>query len=299
MLKARPGIVPFAIAITLLNLLGHAVLGFEQAWAHPFVALAAAYAAELATELCIRGWRQARFRGGPRTLVVFLLPAHITGLAVAMLLYANEQFLVLAFAAAAAIFSKVLFRVDAPGSPQGSVHFLNPSNFGISLTLLVFSSWMGVAAPYQFTEETGALLDWLLPAAIVCSGSLLNIRATRRIGVALGWLGGFAAQAALRSAAEAGSLASLLAPMTGMAFVLFTFYMVPDPATTPAGLKAQLGFGAAVALVYGALAHFGIVFGMFFALTIVCAGRGALLQWRAWRLRPASSILGRQPGAGA
>lgn len=283
MLKAKPGILPFAIAITMLSVLGHGFLGFESAWVHPLVALAAAYAAELSVELCIRGWRHARFRGGARHLVAFLLPAHITGLAVAMLLYANEQFTVIAFAAAVAIFSKVWFRVPAPASAGGTVHFLNPSNFGIGVALLLFNQWLGVAPPYQFTEETERLLDWALPALVICSGTVLNTRATRRICVALGWLGGFALQAGLRALPDAASLPSLLAPMTGLAFVLFTFYMVTDPATTPARPTAQLAFGGAVALVYGALTHCGIVFGMFFALTLVCIARGAALQVSARR----------------
>jgi hypothetical protein len=37
------GLRRFAIAITLLNLLGHTVLGFEQSWAQPLVAVGAAY----------------------------------------------------------------------------------------------------------------------------------------------------------------------------------------------------------------------------------------------------------------
>jgi len=40
--KRIGGLRRFAIAITILNILGHTVLGFEQAWAHPIVALATA-----------------------------------------------------------------------------------------------------------------------------------------------------------------------------------------------------------------------------------------------------------------
>ena len=37
--------------------------------------------------------------------------------------------------------------------------------------------------------------------------------------------------------------------MTGMAFLLFTFYMVTDPATTPRAPLPQFAFGVAVAAV--------------------------------------------------
>src|SRR5436190_2353918 len=45
------GLRRFAIAISILNILGHTVLGFEQAWITPFVALASAYSTELMLEI--------------------------------------------------------------------------------------------------------------------------------------------------------------------------------------------------------------------------------------------------------
>lgn len=281
---ARPGIVPFAIAITVLNLLGHLWLGFEQAWLTPFVAVGAAYAAEMAIEVCINGWERSRFRGGARQLIMFLLPAHISGLAVGMLLYTNQRFAVVAFAAAFAIFSKVLFRVPVPGAAAGrTTHFMNPSNFGIAVTLLLFSDYVGVAQPYQFTENVSGNLDWILPLIIVCSGSFLNWRATKRIVLVVAWLAGFVAQAYVRSAVTHQEVGPLLAPMTGMAFVLFTFYMISDPMTTPQSMRGQTVFGFATAATYGALSHYGIVFGLFFSLCLMCIGRG-LLMWTLFQM---------------
>ena len=85
------------------------------------------------------------------------MAAHISGLAVGMLLYSNQRFWVIAFAAATAIASKHLFQVAMPTpnlSPETWPirHFFNPSNFGITFTLLVFP-WVGIAPPYQFTEN--------------------------------------------------------------------------------------------------------------------------------------------------
>ncbi|MEJ7806174.1 MAG: hypothetical protein WKG03_09685 [Telluria sp.] len=286
----RPGIVPFAIAITVLNLLGHLWLGFEQAWLTPFVAVGAAYVAEMAIEVCINGWQRSRFRGGARQLIMFLLPAHISGLAVGMLLYTNQRFAVVAFAAAFAIFSKVLFRVPVPEGPAGrTIHFMNPSNFGIAVTLLLFNDYVGVAQPYQFTENITGNLDWILPLIIVCSGSFLNWRATKRIVLVMAWLAGFAGQAYVRSVVTNQEVWIALAPMTGMAFVLFTFYMISDPMTTPKSLPEQIVFGLATAAVYGALSHYGITFGLFFSLCIICAGRGALI-WFA-NIRYARAML--------
>src|SRR5262245_51055516 len=121
--KREAGLLRFAIAITILNILGHTVLGFEQAWAHPFVSVLGAYAIELLLE-AVDAWaqrRRAAFRGSAGALFRFLLSAHITGLAVSMLLYANQRYWVVAFASAAAICSKRLLRapVAPPSAPRG------------------------------------------------------------------------------------------------------------------------------------------------------------------------------------
>ncbi len=59
--------------------------------------------------------------------------------------------------------------------------------------------------------------------------------------------------------------------------------MVTDPATTPVPALRQVGFGAAVAAIYGVLLASHVVFTPFFALTAVSIGRGALLWAAAWR----------------
>ena len=98
------------------------------------------------------------------------------------------------------------------------------------------------------------------------SGTFLNTRFTGKIPLILGWLGAFVLQAALRSQLQGTSLTAALLPMTGMAFLLFTFYMVTDPGTTPSSSPGQFAFGSAVAAVYGLLMLWHVVFGLFFAL---------------------------------
>ncbi|RMF20696.1 MAG: enediyne biosynthesis protein UnbU [Cyanobacteria bacterium J083] len=264
------GLRRFAIAITFLNLLGHTVLGFEQSWAQPLIALVTAYSVELLLETIDAkiNRQQPRFIGNFGKFIDFLLPAHITALAVAMLLYANERLLPIVFATAVAIASKAIFRL-----PGGKRHFFNPSNFGIAVTLLLFP-WVGIAPPYQFTENLSGWADWILPGLIVCTGTFLNARFTGKLPMIAAWLGGFVLQAVLRSYLFDTPVLAALLPMTGVAFVLFTFYMVTDPGTTPSKPLEQVFFGAAVAAVYGLLMVCHIVFGLFFALTIVCTLRG-------------------------
>jgi enediyne biosynthesis protein E5 len=268
-----PALRRFAVAITVLNVLGHFVLGFEQSWAQPLVAMATAYGVELILE-GVGAWSERRapqFRGGRCALVDFLLPAHITALAVSMLLYANDRLWVIAFAAALGVASKTLIRVPVGG---GRVrHCLNPSNTGIAFTLLLFP-WVGIAPPYQFTENLSGLGDWLLPALIVLSGTFLNTRYTGRVPLILAWVGGFLLQAGLRSLIQGTPIAAALLPVSGMAFLLFTFYMITDPATTPSSTMGQLAFGGSAAAAYGLLTASHVVFGLFFSLLIVCSIRG-------------------------
>lgn len=277
----------FAFAITVFNILGHTVLGFEQAWAHPFVALAVGYSTELLLEL-IDAWahgRKQRFEWRLGSLVDFLLPAHISSLAISMLLYSNQRFTPIAFATAVAIGSKYFFRVSYGGRSR---HFFNPSNLGITVTLLTFH-WVAIAPPYMFTENLRTWGDWLLPAALVCTGSFLNIRLTKRWPLIAAWLITFALQAVVRSTLGDTPLFSALAPMTGLAFLLFTFYMVSDPSTTPESKWGQVLFGAGVAATYGLLLANHFVFTLFFALSLVCVVRGVAL-YIAERLSRRASI---------
>jgi len=329
------GLRRFALAITVFTLLGHFWFGFEQSYAQPLVSLATAYITQLLLE-ALEAWAQHRrpgFTRGFGALVNSLLSAHITGLACAMLLYANSRIWVVCFASAVAIASKTLFRMpvgNAKGAwpllllqlllfllllqtgeatshwipvappwllafhlgaivlvlvlvalvPPGvrTRHYLNPSNFGIAVTLLLFPS-VGIAAAYQFTENLGSTGDWVLPMVIIGTGSFLNTWYTRRIPLALAWVGTFALQAIVSSLILWSTtgfcpMVPRLSAMTGVAFILFTFYMVTDPATTPESTWAQVAFGASVALVYSLFVMSHIVFGLFVALAIVCVARG-------------------------
>jgi enediyne biosynthesis protein E5 len=276
----------FGIIITLVTVLGHTVFGFEASYAQPLVALAVGYSAQLLLEL-LEAWsqrRRPRFLGGPRRLIDFLLPAHITALAIAMLLYFNDRLWVVAFTVATAIASKTLFR--APYG-AGTRHYFNPSNFGITLTLLLFPS-VGLIMPWQFTTELDGAADWVFPAFIWASGGFLNTKLTRRFPLIAAWLGGFVLQAVVRSQLFGVSLPASLAPMTGVTFALLTFYMITDPVTTPDRPWKQVAFGLGVAALYGLFMAIHVVYGIFAALTIVCAIRGGWLYITAWRARGAA-----------
>ncbi|MFI7433707.1 enediyne biosynthesis protein [Micromonospora haikouensis] len=264
----------FAISISVFNIFGYTLLGFEQPWLWPIFAVLTGYATELTFELIrARAKRETpRFLGGgARRVYEFLLPSHITALACNMLLYANDMFLPIAFAVIVGVTGKYVFQAPVYGRMR---HYMNPSNFGITMALVCFGSWISIAPPYQFTENANTYFRIMIPIIIVTAGTVINALLTRKVPLIVGWLGGFAIQAFLRAWIWDVALFSALAVMTGVAFVLFTNYMITDPGTTPVKPMNQFMFGSGVAMAYGVLMLFNVVYTLFFAVVVVCGIRG-------------------------
>lgn len=276
----------FAILLTLWVVLGHLVLGFEQSWLQSIVGIVSACIVQWLLEWvdATSNGRKPRYAGRWFEVISFLLPAWISGLAVSMLLYPNDQLAPIAFAAALSIASKVLFR-----APVGnrSTHFFNPSNFGVTLTLLLLPS-VGLAPPYQFTENVVGIWNWILPSFLLLTGLIVHAYFCGRLILCSAWITGFILQAGIRSWYWDIPWQVPLIPMTSTAFVLFTLYMVPDPATSPLSRNRQMIFGFSVAAVYSVLLELHVVYGLFLALWIVCAVRGAGLYLMAMRSRATS-----------
>lgn len=265
----------FAISISVFNVFGYSLLGFEQPWLWPIISVFVAYTTELTLEL-VSAWAQRRpprFRGkGPRGLYEFLLPSHITALAVNMLLYANNQLIAILFGVVIGVGGKHALQAPVAGRMR---HFMNPSNFGITVSLLCFGSWLSIAPPYEFTENANTFFRVAIPLIIVTAGTVINALLTKRTPLIVGWLGGFVIQALIRHWVWNVAIFSALGVMTGVAFVLFTNYMISDPGTTPVKGRAQFMFGSSVAFVYGILMLFNVVYTLFFATSLVCLMRGA------------------------
>ena len=279
----------FAVTITVLNLLGRTVLGFENSWAQMFVALFMAYFADFVLESvdARANKRTPRYLGGGVTnFIDFLLPAHISGMAVSMLLYSGSRLLPFAFASAVAIASKALFNVKVDGAER---HFLNPSNTGIAVTVFLFPV-LAPIMPWQFTERLSSNWSTAFPVIIIILGTYMNWRYAKRMPLVLGWVVAFAIQGLIRCLINGLPLIVGLVPITGVSFLLFTFYMVTDPGATPRDWKEQVVFGASTAFVYFllVLAHIGFAF--FYALFIVSMCRGLYLYLRETRLGANASL---------
>jgi hypothetical protein len=264
---------------------GHAVLGFEQPWAYPAVAVGTAIAVQMLLEWVDASAksRPLRFAGSWANFLNFLPPAIIPGMALSMLLYPGESLMPMVFASGFAIASKVLFR--APVAPGVTQHVFNPSNIAVVVTLVIFASTVGLTPPYQFTENVSGLWDWGVPIFVLVSGIALHALFTGRLPLVAAWLVGFLLQGQIRVwLFDVPPLVPIL-PMTSAAFIIFTLYMIPDPATTPIKPRQQILFGLAVAAVYGLLQALHVVYGLFFALVLVCGVRGVLLYLADWNRR--------------
>lgn len=283
----------FAISITVFNIVGRLWLGFETSWAAATVCLVTAYSTELLLEYVDAKThdRQPRFAGGPKPLATFLLPSHIGAMAISMLLYPGQALWPFAFAVAVATCSKYLIQAPVAGKMR---HVLNPSNLGIAATLLLFR-WVGIGLPYQFTETVNGLLGWIIPLAVFASGLMLNWKLTGKMPLVLSWIGFFALQAVLRGLAPGMSVLGELAPMTGLAFLLFTTYMITDPGTTPLRPRNQVIFSAACAAGYAAFMMANQVYGIFYSLVIVCAIRGAYHWFVYWRTQEQPAAASTEP----
>ena len=274
----------FAISISAFNIFGYTLLGFEQPWLFALFAVITAYTTEITFET-ISAWaykRRPEYRGkGPRGVYEFLLPSHITALAVNMLLYANNQFWPIMFGVILAVSAKYVLRAPINGRMR---HFMNPSNFGISVCLLLFARWLSISPPYMFSEWASSYFRLFIPIVILVSGTVLNTMLTKRVALIVGWMGGFFIQAFVRHWLWGVQLNTALSVMTGIAFILFTNYMITDPGTSPTRPRAQFMFGSSVAFTYAVLMQFNIVYTLFFATSIVCAFRG-LGWWGAYWLK--------------
>lgn len=200
---------------------GAEALGWAEEWPR--------FAILLGTSLTVQAFFVAR-RGLPWSS---LKSAMITGLGMSILLKSDTPW-VLALGASVAIASKFLIRVDGK-------HVFNPGNLGIgAAVLLTGQAWV---SPGQW--GSGPVLAFLLFAA----GGMVVLR-VGRIDTSIAFLGAYAALEFARQVLYYGWEPEVwLHRMTNGALLLFTFFMITDPMTTPKSPGARIGWSMAIALL--------------------------------------------------
>jgi len=197
----------------------------------------------------------------------------ITSLSLALLLRANEA-APLMLAAALGIGAKFLVRFETR-------HVFNPANLGIVLALILAEPLLGQAA-WTSTGEWGSAL-WFA-ALIIALGAVSTTRAGR-LDVPLVYLGVFGALIFARALILGDPLAIPSLRITNAALVLFAFFTISDPRTTPDDVRARVALvSAAATLAYVIQYHFHVSDGVFYAPMIIGAARWlAFLARRARR----------------
>jgi Na+-transporting NADH:ubiquinone oxidoreductase subunit NqrB len=156
--------------------------------------------------------------------------ALISGLSLCLLVRSNLH-AVACLAAAIAIASKFLIRVRGK-------HVFNPTDGAIVALLLVTRQvWV---SPGQW--GTAAFFAFLM----ACAGSLVVTRAARA-DVSLAFITAFSGLVIARSLYLGEPMVLPLHRLESGAFLLFSFFMISDPKTTPDSRTARILFGVLVA----------------------------------------------------
>ena len=205
-------------ALAGLLVYGMAGLHFDVSAGRAALVLAAALATQYA---CSRTFRLPAF--DPKS-------AAISGLSLCLLLRTDDPRLA-ALAAVLAVSSKFLLRWNAK-------HVFNPTNFAIvALLTLTNRAWV---SPGQW--GSAAFFAFLM----ACVGVLVVVRAERS-DVTLVFLAAWLALVFGRSLWLHEPLAIPLHRLESGALLLFAFFMISDPKTTPDSRAGRVLFGALVA----------------------------------------------------
>jgi hypothetical protein len=217
LLPRDPRVLQIAFLGTFL-VLGMTTLGFQvEPWIPP-VLLATACATQFLCE------RLFRLPGSG-----YLSPL-ISALGLSLLLR-TDTWWVAPLAAALAIGSKFCFRIRGK-------HLFNPTNFG--LTVCVLASGHAWCSPAQW-GEWGILLAWLLVLGLAV------VHRSFRTDVSLAFLACWVLLKGARVLFLGQRPAVLLHQLSVGSLILFTFFMISDPKTTPDRRAARIAYGAAVA----------------------------------------------------
>ena len=159
----------------------------------------------------------------------------ITGLSLSLLLRAQTPW-VFALAGVIAISSKFLLRFDGK-------HLFNPAGFAIVILLLANAGvWI---SPGQWGAEL-----WFAALAVLLA--IVVLQASRRADIAIFFLASHAALLGARALWLGDPLAIPLHQMQSGSLLIFAFFMISDPRTSPNSRLGRFAFAFAVA----ALGHY-------------------------------------------
>ena len=194
--------------------------------------------------------------------------------------------------AAGALLSKYVIRV-------GDRHIFNPSNIGLVVCFLLLGPRL--AEPLDFWW--GPMSWWMaLALAIIVGGGLAILSRLHLLVIAAGFWVAFAVGVGLLAVTGHAMTATWhVGPITGAYFwwvlvtspeiLVFLFFMITDPKTTPSGTRARLVYAVSIGLLAALLiaparTEFWSKVAVLGSLAIVCAARPLLARVASLRLEP-------------
>jgi len=216
-----------SFCITLMLVVGEGRYGILGGYDRLGISLGVCVATELAL---------ARFVGGRAAA---LQSAYVTGISLALLLKPRAGLLwPFALGAFLAIASKYVLAYRGQ-------HLWNPSNFAISLLLVVAPGSVAILS-HQWGNHFGTnAVIWAFGVLIAARVRVLHVTVTYVVCYLL--------LAAARSAMVGTPLAAELAPITGPMYQLFIFFMITDPRTTVGSMRGRIVVAALVAVAEAAI----------------------------------------------
>ena len=124
-------------------------------------------------------------------------------------------------------------------------HLWNPSNFGLSVLLLLAPSKVALLSHELGNDVLGNAVIWFVGLLVATKARVLHISLTYALA--------FSALAALRAAVTGSPLMAEVAPLTGPMYQLLCFFMLTDPRTIVASKRGQVMTVIAIALFEAAL----------------------------------------------
>ncbi|HXT01465.1 MAG TPA: RnfABCDGE type electron transport complex subunit D, partial [Elusimicrobiota bacterium] len=202
-----------------------------------------------------------RFRYGS---VRFPLSAWVIGLTATVMIDSRYP-LVYFVAVTAAILSKTLFTCRGK-------HYLNPGNFG---AVVIFQFAVGYALSTQRIYS-----GYVWPTVVVFVMGLANVIYARKATLCLSFLASFLLCAWVRTKLGGVHYVMAMGPALSPSFLIFTFHMLSDPATTPKSVKGDLVFAFVVALLDAFFRMATVPFGIFYSLFLTSC---MMPVYRGWR----------------
>lgn len=190
-----------------------------------------------------------------RAVWASLPSAIVTGLSLSLLL--RTEFLWLyPVAALLAISSKFTLKYNGK-------HLFNPANIAIVLLLVTVPEWVWIS-PGQWGNTA-----WLMGLTVALAGLVLS--RAGRIDIALAFIGAWFILLLGRAMWLGDPLSIPMHQMLSGALLIFTFFMITDPRSTPNHRAGRLIFAGIVALI-GFTLQFGLHIreGLFYALALAC-----------------------------